>query len=237
MITIKVDTSEIERKLNDLGKKQMPFASALALNDTANDMNDAVKDEMKISFDRPTRWTMNAFFVKRATKSRLAAVLRRKDAVERRSYLETQVHGGVRPQTGLERLLSSRLKFAGIVQSAIPARGARLDKHGNWSGGQRNQVLSAIQAQRDKRSNTTAASKKRSPRRARYFVPRPGSKLSPGVYQAMARGKVKKVLNITDSGARYRKRFHFYEETERMARHVFAGHLSTRLLKALRTAR
>lgn len=238
MFSITADFDRAERILSDLGRRQLPFAAAQALNDTGADVLDAIELEIATTFDRPTRFTKKAFRLHRASKTNLRAQVLRKDAVASRHYLEVQERGGVRPQTGLETLMASRLKYGGIVQSVIPAKGARLNAYGNWSPGQRNQVLSSIKSQRDPRTNTA----KRNSRRARnkvgqYFVPREGSKLSPGVYQRMARNRVKKIVHITDSAARYRARFRFHERAERRARLVFEGHLVRRLRQAIATAK
>lgn len=237
MIKIEMDAAHIDRAMSDLVEKQMPFATALTLNDAAYDGLEEVESEIEEVFDQPTRFTKKAFFVQRASKRRLSALIERKTRAAGRHYLEVQQAGGVRPQTALEKLLVSRLKYDGPIQTVTPASGARLNKHGNWSPGQRNQVLSGIKAQRDARTNTTKASKKRQRKRAGYFVPRSGSKLSPGVYQRMARGKVKKILHITDASARYDKRFEFDERVERRVREVLPKHFERRLRQALATAR
>lgn len=237
MLTVNVKMTQFDIGLTDRLAKQAPFALAQAMNDAVYDGQDAVEDEIAASFDRPTRFTKKAFRVQRASKRDLTASILRKDMVAGRHYLEVQEEGGARPQTGLEKLLARRLNYGGIVQSVIPAKGARLTAAGNWSPGQRNQVLSAIKAQRDERTNTTKASKARKTGRSGYFVPRDGSKLSPGVYQRMARGKVKKILHITDRVATYQKRFHFYERVSIRVNRKLAGHFDRRLKHALATAR
>ncbi|QFT81173.1 hypothetical protein FIU89_11185 [Roseovarius sp. THAF27] len=223
MITLDVDTREIERRLGEIAVRQVPFAAALALNDTAKDGKDAVELEMKVSFDRPKPFTLNAFRVQRASKNRLQAMLLRKTMVAGRHYLEVQEAGGTRPQTGMERRLASKVK-AGGVRSVYPARGARRDKYGNWSRGQRNQVLAAIEGQGGKGAG-------------KFFVPRPGSGLAPGVYQRMARRKIKKVVHLSDRPATYGKTFRFYQRAERRMRMTLQENFEKRFEQALRTAR
>lgn len=161
MFKIEANFRQIERMLSDMQDKQIPFAMMLAVNDTAKDAHEEIQREMKTAFRNPTPWTQRAFFVKRATKTNPVAVIRRKDAPRGRHYLGVQARGGPRPQTGLERLVSSRLKYSGIVRTITPAKGARLNKYGNMSPGQRNQILSAIKSQRDPTTNTTVRSARR----------------------------------------------------------------------------
>ena len=237
MIDIKADFDAADRMLSDIGRKHLPYAMAMAINDAASDALKVAQDEMRTAFDRPTRWTMNAFYVRRAWKSHLVATIVRKDAQRGRHYLEVQAKGGVRPQTALEKLVSSRVKYSGIIQTITPAKGARLNSNGNWSPGQRNQVLSAIKSQRDSAANTTKESRQRNKRRAGYFVPRDGSRLSPGVYQRMARGKVKKIVHFSPNAARYTAAFRFSAAVEAEGRRVIEKHFARRLKEAIATGR
>jgi hypothetical protein len=239
MFSIKADIDAAERLLSDIGRKQLPFAMAMALNDTAASALKDVQLEINRAFVRPTRWTKNAFYVRRASKKRLSATIERKTPQSGKHYLEVQVKGGRRPQTGLEKLLVSRLKYDGIVGAVTPAKGARLNSFGNWSPAQRNQALSAVKAQRDATANTTKRSAARNKSRKGYFVPRPGSKLSPGIYARTGRNgrNVTKIVNILDAMPRYSKRFRFYEVANRSARIVFVRHFSRRLKQAMATAK
>ena len=193
---------------------------------------------MSDAFDSPTPWTLNAFFVQRASKRNLVARVRRKTPQRGRHYLETQSTGGARPQTGFEKLLSSRLKYGGIIRTVTPAKGARLNKYGNMSPGQRNQILSGVKAQRDSTANTTKESRQRNKRRAGYFVPRPGSKLSPGVYKRSPAGKkISKVLHFSDGSADYRKRFDFENSAQTVVRRKFSQNFARAMKRAIATAR
>jgi len=237
VLNISANIDDFERSLSDVARKQLPFAVALALNDTAADVRDDIQVQMKRVFDRPTRWTLNAFMIRRASKRKLSVRIERKSPVAGKHYLEVEQAGGVRPQTAVEKLVSSRLKYGGVVRTITPAKGARLNSYGNWSPGQRNQVLSAVQSQRDATANTTAASRKRAKGRAGYFVPRDGSKLSPGIYQRMARNRVKKVVHISDKPARYRAVFKFETATMASGRRNFPKHFAKRFKHAMATAK
>lgn len=237
MIKVQHSIKKALDKLNRVEKSQVSFALSVAINDTAKEAVEDIKTEMKSVFDTPVRWTLNAFFVKRGTKRKPVAVIRRKDAQRGRHYLEVQSKGGARPQTGLEKGLGSRLAYAGIVRTVTPTSKARKTKAGNWSPAQRNQVLSGIKAQRDPTANTTKASKKRNKSRAGYFVPRPGSKLSPGVYQRKSRKKIVKILHFSDGSANYKKRLDIAKVTRTTVERRFDQNFRAALKRAVSTAR
>ena len=238
-IKIDVDLATFRAGLTDVEKRQFPFAAALALNDVAQDTVEGFREEMSEEFDRPTRWTLSAFFVRRATKAKLSALVERKTPQRGRHYLAIQSSGGQRQKTGLEKLLVSRLPYAGNLEAVVPAKGAKLNSSGNWSPGQRNQVLSILKSQRDSTANTTDRSAKRAKGRASYFVPKPGGPLTPGVYQrtgAKRRGVVK-VLHFLSAVPNYRQGVHFKEAAEHEVRSKFLGHFRKRFAAAMASAK
>ncbi len=209
MIKVTHNIAEFQEALTRLAGEHMPQAAARALSETALEArNTALPDEMKRVFDRPTAFTLRAYRMERATPQNLQARLLLKDMQAGRHFLKVQVHGGDRPLTALERLLQSRVQAMDGRVGVTPASGARRDAYGNWSVGERNQALSAIQAQRDVLANTTAASRARAKgKRADYFVPKPGSRLSPGIWKRQGKAAPVKVVHFTASDANYEKRF------------------------------
>lgn len=191
--------------------RQLPFAAAKALNALAGKVKAAEVQDMKAVFDRPTPWTLNALTVAPpATKSRLSVTVKTKDSIGKRHYLAVEVAGGARPQTGFERFTAPKLPVPGHVQAILPADNARLDQYGNWSRGQRNQVLSGLKAWLDPLNNATPRSQKRGRKRGRatYFVPQHG--LPPGIYSRSATGQLGIVAAFSDKPPVYRPRFDFY---------------------------
>jgi hypothetical protein len=231
-----VDDRLLRRQLTNLERAQLPFAAANALNDTAAEALSAVQDLMDVVFDRPTRFARNAFMVWRANKRTLEARVQERPSVGPRHFLKVQEAGGARPQTGLERLLSSKVATSVPLQAAVPADNARLDAFGNWSAGERNQALSGIGAQRDARANTTAASGRRSRAkgRAKYFVPKVG--LPPGIYKRDG-GGISMVLAFTSKVPSYAPRFRFYEGVAEVWEARLPDHLDRRLAEAVASAR
>lgn len=234
MIKLDGNIAAFERSLSETAREVFPACIVMALNDTAQDNLDALRKSMEQEFDRPTRWTLNAFMVWRAGRGKWVARVQERPAMGRRHYLRVQASGGVRPNTAIETLMKSHIAVEGDFNIITPAKGAKLDANGNWSPGQRNQVLSALGAQRDRAANATARSKARSKgKRLDYFVPKPGSGLKPGVYARGSDGQMTKVLNFSPNGANYESRFPFEEKNIDTARAEFPRHLKHRLSVAL----
>lgn len=226
MLKISIDDADLQRNLRQLADKDARMAASWALNDTAADVLTHVQGRMDEVFDRPTRFTKNAFMVWRAKPHSLEAQVVERPSVGRRHYLKVQETGGRRGQTGLERLLGSRLAFDGILQAAVPADGAKLDAYGNWSNGERNQALSAVKAQRDGATNTTTASGRRNRKRAGFFVPKPGSRLSPGIWKRAPDGSISKVLHFSATAPVYSQRLGFQDGAEEVYRARLPEHLA-----------
>jgi hypothetical protein len=222
VITMDLDPRDLERGLNRLARDQVPFAAMLTINEIGSDVLAGVEREIAHSFDRPTRWTQKAFYLKRATKRNLSAVIQRKTMVGRRFYLDVQAEGGTRKQTGLERALAQKAGGATKVKTVTPASGARLNKHGNLSVALVRRVMSGTSS--------------KSSQRQQFFVPKAGHRLKPGVY---ARGgkKLKKILHISDRSARYRKRLNIQLPAENIVVHRFSPRFSANLTRAVATAR
>lgn len=237
MFNLSFEPRDLERGLLSVERTQVPVATMWALNDTAKDVLEHMQSRMDVVFDRPTRFTKNAFHVWRATKTTLSASVQERPGVGSRHYLKRQETGGTRRQTGVEGLLSTRLSYDGLIAAAIPASGAKLDGYGNWSRGERNQVLSQLMAQRDRHTNETDRSRtRRGSKRARYFVPNNGG-LAPGVWRRSRGGDLAKVLTFTDAMPRYRERLGFYDGAQEVFDARFAQNFRVALAKAMRTAR
>jgi hypothetical protein len=230
---ISVNSQRAFAKLDNLQKRQVPFALSVSINETAKEAMEDIKVEMDEVFDRPTRWTKNAFYIQRATKRRMAAVIQRKTAQRGRHYLEIQSKGGGRPQTGFEKLVGSRMKSARVGRTVTPAKGARLNASGNWSPAQRKKALGAVKGKGGAAGSSTGAAGRND-----FFAPSAKSKLSPGIYQRMRRGqKIKKIAHFSDSVPQYKARLDIVKVTKARVQRSFRGNFQSALRKALATAR
>lgn len=230
---------ELERDLSDVARRQVPFAMSRAINDTAADLIELNKRQMARTFDAPTRWTLNAFHFTRATKARQIATIKRKTAPASRDYLLRQAEGGTRKQTGLERLMNTRLAYSGQVGYVVPTKYMGRNRHGNMHPGQVQRILSGLKAQNDSAQNETSKSAKRQRRSGnlRYFVPKEESRLSPGVYARKGKAAPIKVLAFTSKAPRYNARFKFYPNMNKAAARIMPARFSRAFAAAMATAR
>lgn len=235
------DTRDFERRMTEIERSQLPQATVWALNDTAKDVLEHVQHQMDVVFDRPTRFTKSAFMVWRADKRTLMAEVKERPSVGSRHYLKIQERGGPRPQTGLEKMVASHLAYDGVIRAIIPTSAARKNAAGNWSPGERNQAISAIKAWREVgySANATEASVKRAKKkRAEYFVPKRGSRMSPGIWRrsgSKKSPKVDKVAHFVDSAPVYEKRLGFYDGAEDVFNARFGDHFRRAFERAMAT--
>lgn len=237
MLGFQMDDQAVTRMLSNMEARQLPFATMMALNDTAKDALALVQRQMDLVFDRPTRFTKNAFMVWRATKDNLTAEVKERPDVGRKHFLKVQERGGARPQKAMEKGLAARLAYSGVIAAVIPAAKAKRDAFGNWSAGERNQALSGIGGQRDRASNTTEASRRRNRKRAEYFVSDPENGLSPGIWRRNADGSLNKIALFTESMPSYSPRLLFVETAQKEANAKFPQHFAARFKQAIATAR
>jgi len=197
--------------LEDIYRRQIPFATARALNETVEDLRNYHRTILPTVFDRPTRYTLNSLRMLKAASNRLHAGIFFKEQYRDGShYLTPHVEGGKRRHKRFEYWLIQR----GIMQSgeyAVPASGLKLDSFGNVPAGIVQMILSQLAAGPDPFQWETARSRKRAGEtRVRYFVPEPGSRLRRGIWRRKSKTRVEPVF-IFVSDVTYQKRYQFYE--------------------------
>lgn len=219
----RVEVEDVRRALRALSERDAPFVTAYALTQTAKDIKAAEVETMQSVFDRPTRFTLNALYVKPATKQDLVAEVYFKDgfgSVPAWRYLGPQVEGGARVHKAFER----RLIRAGLMQSdefAVPGSGVKLDSFGNIAGSTIERILSQLGAAEQKagaQANQTKKSRARAKKKGigRYFVLRSGGpgnadrNVAAGIYYRADLQAMLPVIMFVRA-PRYQKRFLFYE--------------------------
>lgn len=249
MIKIQLDIDKAVQGVDEIARRQVPFAAALAMTRTGQQVKAALITEMQSSFDRPTPWTLNSLFLQKATKSRLEAQVWVKDfafkGIAPTKYLTPEIFGGQRGDKRFERALASK-GFASKGKKFVPGAGAKLDQYGNIDRGQVVQALAALGAfgeqgykanMTDKgRARLAKGNAKKGVRGAAYFVGRPGGgKLPYGVWQRTSFGNmgsaVKPIMLAIDE-PQYEQGFDFFGVSERVA----SGRLVDEFEKALRDA-
>lgn len=238
---------EITKAFKDV-ENDMKFATVVALTRTAKATQQALSEETKRVFDRPTPWIVNGFYIVPASKkqTKVSARVGIKDdkthGTTASEILEPHIEGGPRHIKKAEFHLRSK----GILASnefIVPAKGVKLDQYGNVRGPYMVQLLSALQsftiAGYD--ANVTQASierRKRSKSKkirkdvrwmTNVFTIKTGtaSHLKPGIYLRSGKGKNSKIkpLFIFVKGTQYKKRFKFFETVDKVYREQFQSEL------------
>jgi hypothetical protein len=192
MVDFKIETAGLEQAIaavKTVAPKELNFIMALALTETARDVEFIVKRAIQTEIDRPRAFTINSLYATRATKNKLEAVIRWKDFATKGAsagtYLQPLAEGGGRKLKRSESLLKKRgLLPAGYY--LVPGKDADLDQYGNIRGGIYTQMLSALQSFSEagfSMNRTTKTSKNKTP----WFVVKPGqaTSLAPGIYQRL----------------------------------------------------
>ncbi|MEQ5770016.1 hypothetical protein NFH98_20810 [Halomonas sp. H33-56] len=227
-------------------ERQIPFATALALTRVAQRVKQGELAVMKRRFDRPTKFTMNSLYVKRAKKgdSPPRATVHFRDFAPKGTpadtYLQPQVRGVRRNKKRFEKALI----YAGAMKPdewAIPGGGARRDVYGNVAKGQITQVLSALRAFGEQGYQANATSSKSSRRKGnarRYFAGEVGGER--GVWQrinsAFGEG-VKPIFLFTRDEPSYRTRLPMTKIAENIAKANYDREFSRAIEEAIATAR
>lgn len=151
MFSIKKDVNSfglLNLKLQGL-KKKIPQAVVVALNTTRYQVLDALREQMKTDFDRPTPYTLGSLYATKATLDNLSTtVLPREFAgkgTPAAKYLKPEIYGGERRLKRFEKALQS----VGVLPKgmyAYPGKGATMDAYGNMSPGQIVQIISYFNA-------------------------------------------------------------------------------------------
>lgn len=96
-MAIKSNIDEVLRHLKGM-ERQIPFAMAGALNNTAFDIKDDLVDGLSKHLDRPTPFTQRGFEVKKASKTNLKATIQAREI--QAGYLRWAIEGGRRRPKG-----------------------------------------------------------------------------------------------------------------------------------------
>lgn len=250
-ISIRSNIDEVLKNLNDIAKKQIPYAVSLALNRTGQKVKDALIKSMKESFDRPTPFTLNALQHTPSTKKTLTTVVCLKTPVrlsQRQHYFVPNILGVNREYKAFERALF-RIGILPAGMMAVPGSAANIDLYGNMSRGQIIQILSYFKAfgEQGYKANITEARKKRLAKGSKkkigytYFVlQRPRGRLPAGIYQrfSFAMGTaIKPILIFVPASMRYKKRWDFFGIGRRVVEKEFENEFIRALLEAIKTAK
>ena len=109
MISISVDTRAVSRMLSDLQRKQLPYATSLALNDVAFTVQNAERAAFSIVFKNPRPFTAKSVLVTKATKSKLQSSVFVRPEVA--AYLAPYEFGGSHVVPGKQQLVPVKMRL------------------------------------------------------------------------------------------------------------------------------
>lgn len=243
-ISSRINIEEISRKLSDLGKKQLPFATAKALTETAKLVRKGTLDVMRNRLDRPTPITMNSVFIKSATKALLEARVWFKDSwssgIPADRYMQPSVFGGTRRHKRFEKALIAR-QIMKPSQYAVPAK-SFLNPYGNISGGLIKKMLSGLGAAETTagyKANATGSRRSRKKGNTDRFFVFHGLDRSSGIWerQATAYGEAIRPVFLFVDAPYYRVRIPFEKIAENIVKARLPQEFEAALAEALRTSR
>ena len=253
-VQLNADTSDMQRlmaRLGQEGRRAVEIAMQEAVRKTGHLVIAAERREMRRVFDRPTRFTLNAFEISfPRAGGQIGARVQPKDGYWSRSdnYLQVQIEGGQRRTKAFERALKAR----GLLPDgwfAVPGAKASIDAYGNMSAGQIRQVLAWFTAAESGLAgsiqNMTAATRQRRRRGTRkragfeYFAVVPGvnfvrgrrQTLHPGIYRRTTTGAGARSIDpilIFVRRMRYSRRFDFYGIGNKIVRDNYTRLFNTR---------
>lgn len=158
---IRMDVSQVQRKLQDLAMRKIPGAALRTVNDLAFAIRADTYDAMRKRFDRPSSFTLRSMEVIKGNSkaSPSAWVGLRRDPYYRKA-LAHEFSGGLREWKRMEGALYRR----GILtkgEGMVPAAGCPLDANGNPRSGFVVQMLAYFSAYGEAgyKSNMTASSR------------------------------------------------------------------------------
>lgn len=249
---VRGDVSQIIEHLSEISRRHVPYATTLAINRSLEFGQKKLQEEIPRAFSAPTKWTLNASRIKKATKYDRTGEIKIKDeafkgrpAIE---WLEAEIYGGARSKKRSEQLLDR----AGRMPPGhylVPTRFAPLDANGNVSRGLMQKVLADCQAHWDVAQRTTAASRDKRMRKRKaqsvdfYFSTYPVNSrtrhLKPGIYKRMhmGHGVAIRPIFLFASKVRYRKRLDFFKVVDDAARARFPMEFALAMRHALATAK
>lgn len=231
-ISVKSDLAKMAATLTDVQRKQLPFATAAALNDAARAVASGVNAAMPSIFDRPTPFTQRSAFAPpalRATKSNLSATIAIRPI--QAEYLALEETGGTRTPGMNTRIHAKALLGPGAL---------RLDRFGNIpSGATKRLRAQAAQVAATRQANVGKPRAERTKLRSGIVYIKGGTRQAhrhPGGFFRFNNGKLTRLTGFV-ARAHYQPRLHFHERAALLAPPAFRAAFPLRLAQAQKSAR
>lgn len=235
-IDVQADVRAATQFLDDVQRRQVPFATALALTRTGRKLGTDLAGELRGKLDSPSPYTLRSTFSTVATKANLSTTVGIKDqkpagGTAPAVLLKEHFTGGVRGHKPMEKALAA-LGDLPAGWRVVPGSGMPLDAYGNPKRTAVRELLGALrsgaQVYKGRGKNVALVG---------YFVIKVGTRshLSPGIY--WRKGRAVRPMFVFINQAGYRKRI----DLPRLARDTvdrdFPNEFRQALSNALDTAR
>lgn len=235
-ISVQADIKAATRYLDDVQRRQIPFATALALTRTAKQAEKALSDHLVRRLESPSPYTKRSTFSTSATKTTLQAMVGIKDkkpagGTAPAVLLKEHFSGGARGNKPMEKAIASM----GLLPSGwrmVVGAGMPVDAYGNP---RRNAVRELIGALRSRMQVYKGKGKRAAA--VGYFAVPVGTQahLSPGIY--WRKGRAIRPMFLFVKQASYRKRFDLPTIARDVVAREFDSNFNAALGSALATAR
>ena len=217
-LTVDQDFKRFDRFINN-NKKQLPFATSLALNNTGFDMRNAFNKGTMSAFNKPTKFTQKAFLTTKSKKNNLVVHVFAKDkeGSDAARYLRFGVKGGTRPAKGYEKYFSGLPNDGTIDTYFLPSK-AKTDGFGNVTRATLKRISSAVQSNK-------------------AFIGTPRNSSRPaGIYERKGDVLITQFITVS-SRPSYTGRFNLQNIGDKVIRRRFEQHFNKAMTKAIATAR
>ena len=249
MLNVSLDTSELTRLAERaalLTEKNLRYAVAQAMTDSAKDAQARLKEATPRFVDRPTPWTENSTYVRFASPNRLTAEVGfKQDAVKGTAagkYLNPMARGGDRKAKPSEWVL----RRGGVIkanQFIVPLPEWRGDAYGNVPKGTYTMMLSQIKAFSGPLSYLNASGSARSKRKrataGQFFTIR-SRDLGEGpkgiFYRAPGERSFELAFGVLNDAPNYERTFPIQRILNDEYAKAYAVRIEASLRKELRTA-
>ena len=220
-LTIDQDLKGFDRFLNN-NRKQLPFATSLALNDTGFDMRQAFNKGTLSVFNKPTSFTQKAFLTTKSKKTNLVVHVFAKDKEggDAARYLRFCVQVGARPPKGFEKYFEGlpNDRSLGMNVYFMPTRQMKRDSFGNISRANLKKVSASVSA-------------------GKSFIGTPkGGSRPAGIYERKKGTLIAKFITTT-SRPTYTGRFNLQVIGDKVINRRFQQHFNKAMTKAIATAK
>ncbi|MCO1336226.1 hypothetical protein MO867_17995 [Microbulbifer sp. OS29] len=241
-VSVKLDTSKFDKASAEL-KKQLPYASSVALNNVAFRIRGEERAAIGRIFANPANLTLNSVLVKKATKRSGVAKIFIRDQAPNGTAPSQYLAPSVIDENRADKRFERALRHAGLLPRGmyvVHGKEAKLNKHGNISVGIYKRILAELRANSGaKKSGADGVQGTKS----KYFVGKVTGKRNKQWYGVWKRagGKrnptAKPILIFLKGRPNYRQRFPFVGIAQGIARRHLPIELDKAMDHAIKTSK